>query len=280
MCAGQRKPLDAAIGERVFFGVAKAVLLDIDGVLTTSWQPLAGAVETMGWLKRKDIDFRLLTNSSSKSRRGIAKLLDECAMPVDPSHILTAVTSAARYLKERGWQPNCLVLNQGDITEDLDGCAISDAASADAVLLGGAGPVLGYSDFEAAFRLALEGIPIVALHRNLRYRTADGLALDMGAFIIGLEAAAGTEIPVVGKPAPAFFHAALDQLGREAADVVVVGDDIEADVFGAQGVGATGVLVKSGKFQPCDLEGRRGRPDHVIDTVGHLPDLFEQMRWL
>jgi HAD superfamily hydrolase (TIGR01458 family) len=260
--------------------MAKAVLLDIDGVLTTSWQPLVGAVETMGWLKDKGIDFRLLTNSSSKTRREIAKLLDECSMPVDESQILTAVTSATRYLKERGWQPNCLVLNQGDITDDLEGIAISDAGSADVVLLGGAGPALDYSDFEAVFTLALQGIPVVALHRNLRYRTADGLALDMGAFIVGLEAAAGTEIPVVGKPAPAFFHVALDQLGREAADVVVVGDDIEADVFGAQGVGAIGVLVKTGKFHPSDLEGKRGQPDHVIRDVGQLPVLFEQMSWL
>ena len=73
------------------------------------------------------------------------------------------------------------------------------------VLLGGAGPTLGYSDFEAAFTLALKGVPLVALHRNLRYRTGDGLALDMGAFIVGLEAASGTEIPIVGKPAPASF---------------------------------------------------------------------------
>jgi HAD superfamily hydrolase (TIGR01458 family) len=272
--------LDDATGERYFLGMTKAVLLDIDGVLTTSWQPLPGAIETMGWLKEKDILLRLLTNSSSKTRRGIAKVLDECAMPVDESQILTAVTSAARYLKERGWQPNCLVLNQGDISEDLEEFAISGAGSADVVLLGGAGPALGYSDFEAAFTLALKGTPVVALHRNLRYRTADGLALDMGAFIVGLEAAAGIEIPVVGKPAPAFFQAALDQLGRDAADVVVVGDDIEADVFGAQGVGAIGVLVKSGKFHPSDLEGKTGCPDHVIDDVGQLPVLFERMSWL
>jgi ribonucleotide monophosphatase NagD (HAD superfamily) len=127
--------------------------------------------------------------------------------------------------------------------------------------------------------LALKGVPLIALHRNLRYRTADGLALDMGAFIVGLEAAAGTEIPIVGKPAPAFFNAALDDMGRKAAEVIVVGDDIEADVIGAQDVGATGVLVKSGKFHPSDLEDGGTRPDHVIDDVGQLPKLFELMSW-
>jgi HAD superfamily hydrolase (TIGR01458 family) len=263
----------------VFSAVAKAVLLDIDGVLTTSWDPLPGAVGTVGWLNQQDIDFRLLTNSSSRPRRGIAELLNEAAMPVDESQILTAVTSAVRYLESCGFGPNCLVLNQGDITEDLEGLTITDATSADVVLLGGAGPGLAYSDFEAVFTLALNGTPVVALHRNLRYRTADGLALDMGAFIIGLEAAAGTEIPIVGKPAPAFFHAALDDLGRQAADTVVVGDDIEADVLGAQAIGASGVLVKSGKFHPSDLESGKGHPDHVIDDVGELPHLFEQESW-
>jgi ribonucleotide monophosphatase NagD (HAD superfamily) len=59
----------------------------------------------------------------------------------------------------------------------------------------------------------------------------------------------------------------------------VVGDDIEADVIGAQDVGAIGVLVKSGKFHPSDLEGGGRRPDHVIDNVGLLPSLFERMSW-
>jgi ribonucleotide monophosphatase NagD (HAD superfamily) len=115
--------------------MAKAVLLDIDGVLTTSWQPLPGAVETIGWLKEQHIEFRLLTNSSSRTRSEIAKLLNRHGMQADEPQILTAVTSASRYMKERGWQPNCLVLNEGDIAQDLEGFAISQPSSADVVLL-------------------------------------------------------------------------------------------------------------------------------------------------
>jgi HAD superfamily hydrolase (TIGR01458 family) len=259
--------------------MAKAVLLDIDGVLTTSWQPLPGAVETIRWLKEKGLDFRLLTNSSSRTRRSIAELLGQCSMAVDESKILTAVTSAGLYIGGHGWGPSCLLLNEGDITGDLEGLTVTGADSADVVLLGGAGPSMGYGDFDAAFTLALKGLPVVGLHRNLRYRTADGLALDMGAFLIGLEAAAGIQIPIVGKPSASFFHAALDQLGVPPTDVVVVGDDIEADVLGAQGVGATGVLVKTGKFHASDLEGSTRRPDHVIDDVGQLRLLFEEMSW-
>jgi ribonucleotide monophosphatase NagD (HAD superfamily) len=57
----------------------------------------------------------------------------------------------------------------------------------------------------------------------------------------------------------------------------MVGDDIGSDVRGAQAVGSTGVLVKTGKFRPADLEGNQVKPNHVIDSIGQLPDLLLQL---
>ena len=51
-------------------------------------------------------------------------------------------------------------------------------------------------------------------------------------------------------------------------------DDIVNDVLGAQAVGLTGVLVRTGKFRPADLE--RGAPDRVIDSIAELPSLIER----
>ncbi|HEX4220515.1 MAG TPA: HAD-IIA family hydrolase, partial [Acidimicrobiales bacterium] len=247
------------------------VLLDIDGVLTVSWDPLPGAVEAIRWLQAHNIEFRLVTNTSSKSRQRIAALLAAAGMPIEADRILTAVTSAARYLEEHHAGVGCLVVNEGDLGADLEGVAPADASSAGVVLLGGAGPSVGYPELDAVFKLAVGGVPIVALHRNVRYQTSEGPALDMGAFIVGIEAAAQVEVTVVGKPAPAFFQAAVADMGRTAAGTVMVGDDIDADVLGAQAVGMTGVLVRTGKFRQGDLDGAAERPDHVIDGIGDLP---------
>jgi HAD superfamily hydrolase (TIGR01458 family) len=253
------------------------VLLDIDGVLTVSWKPLPGAAEALAWLRDQEIDFRLVTNTSSRSRHQIAQLLADAGMEVDWSRILTAVSSAARYLAERHPGAGCLVVNEGPLEEDLKGIEMAGPGSAGVVLLGGAGPSVGYRQLDAVFKLAVKGVPVVALHRNTRYQTADGPALDMGAFVVGLEAAASIEIPFVGKPAPAFFHAALADLGVSPADALMVGDDIGSDVLGGQAVGMTGVLVKTGKFRPSDLGGVGPAPDHIIDDVGHMPGLLRRL---
>jgi HAD superfamily hydrolase (TIGR01458 family) len=257
--------------------MAPVVLLDIDGVLTVSWQALDGAADTLRWLEDRGFEVRLLTNTSSVTRAQIADRLAAADMPVDPSHIVTSVSAAARYLTETYPGVGCLVLNEGDLSEDLQGVTQVGAAEAGVVLLGGAGPSIGYRELNQAFTLALSGVPLVALHRNTRFETAEGLALDMGAFLIGLETASHTTATVVGKPAEAFFRAALDDLATEAVRAVMVGDDIESDVLGAQALGITGVLVRTGKFRPGDLEEHAVRPDHVIDHVGLLPALLESL---
>lgn len=257
-----------------------AVLLDIDGVLTVSWRALPGASDALDWLRAHGLDFRLVTNTSSKSRRQIADVLDEAGMRVDDSHVVTAVSSAGRLLAEQYAGRKCLIVNEGDLSEDLGGIETVDVAHADdagVVLLGGAGPTVDYRALNAVFRLALEGAPVLALHRNTRFQTTGGPQLDMGAFVIGLEAAAGIDITVVGKPAPAFYGAALADMGVGASQTVMVGDDIGSDVVGAQDSGISGVLVRTGKFRESDLTGDQGRPDHVIDSIADLPALLARL---
>jgi HAD superfamily hydrolase (TIGR01458 family) len=257
--------------------MARAVLLDIDGVLTVSWQALPDAAETIDWLTREGIDFRLVTNTSSRSRRMIAALLEQAGMPIEAGRILTAATGAARYLRDNHPGRRCLVINHGDLEDDLEGVPLADADNAEVVLLGSAGPTVGYREIDNAFKLAEQGIPVVALQRNLRFQTSSGPALDMGAFLMGLEAAADITATVVGKPAQEFFAAALADMDVRPDDAVMVGDDLASDVVGAQAAGVCGVLVRTGKFRPSDLEKGNVRPDHVIDGIGQLPDLLQRM---
>jgi HAD superfamily hydrolase (TIGR01458 family) len=256
------------------------VMLDIDGVLTVSWAPLPGAVDTVEWLRHEEIDFRLVTNTSSRSRARIAELLSQAGIDVDVGQIQTAVTSAATYLADTYPGAGCLLLNEGDTGDDLEGVTLvdaADAAAAEVILLGGAGPSLTYAQLDAVFKRAMEGVPLVALHRNVRFQTDQGPALDMGAFIVGLETAASVEVTVVGKPAQSFFRSALAGLGAEPPTTCMVGDDLVSDVLGAQAVGIIGVLVKTGKFRPGDLEAADGRPDHVLDGIGELPSLLDRL---
>ena len=74
---------------------------------------------------------------------------------------------------------------------------------------------------------------------------------------------------VFGKPEPSFFKALVDGLGVPAGEVAMIGDDIVTDVGAAMTAGLVGVLVRTGKFQPQDLEGSV-HPDLVVDSVADV----------
>jgi HAD superfamily hydrolase (TIGR01458 family) len=257
-----------------------AVLLDIDGVLTTSWRPLPGSVEALEWLRARAYPLALVTNTTSRSRASIAATLARGGFPVGAQDILTAPVIAAAYLAEHHTGARCLLLNSGDIAEDLTALVIAradDPGPVDVVLVGGAGPEFSYQALNAAFGFLERGAKLIAMHRGLYWRTDEGLQLDSGAFLAGLEQAAAVQADVIGKPAPAFFAAALAHLHADAAHTVMVGDDIEADVLAAQRHGLTGALVKTGKYLPRTHHNASGTPDHVLGSVADLPALLDQL---
>lgn len=251
----------------------RAVLFDIDGVLTVSWRSLPGAASAVERIRDLGWKVAIVTNTTSTPRKGIAERLGGAGFAVHPDEIFTAPLATATYLRAHHPGARCLLVSSGAIEGDLEGITIT-TDEVEVVVTGGAGPDIGYDALNRAYRALVEGAPLVAMHRNFNWETADGLQLDMGVFIAGLEQATGTEASVVGKPSAAYFEAVLDHLEVPADRAVMVGDDIEADIGGAQAVGIRGVLVRTGKFRPDTLRASAVDPDEVIDSVSDLPDLL------
>ncbi|MBC7290291.1 MAG: HAD-IIA family hydrolase [Actinotalea sp.] len=252
----------------------RGLLLDIDGVLVVSWEALPGAADALGAVRDAGLPLRLLTNTTSRSRGAIAALLRSAGLAVDAEEILTATAATAAHLARAHPGARCLLVNEGDLGGDLGDVTLVDDDAApdevDVVVLGGAGPAFTYATLNRALACLLEGAALVAMHRNLRWSTREGMALDTGAFLLGLEQAAGVTATVVGKPAPAMFEAGCAALGLTAGDVAMVGDDLDTDVRAAQALGITGVQVRTGKFRPEQLAVGEP-PDVLLDSVGDLP---------
>lgn len=251
-----------------------AVLLDIDGVLVVSWEPLPGAIETIEWLRAREVPFRLITNTTTHTRAKLARTLTDAGIAVSPEEVFTAVVATATYLRDAHPGARVFVLSDGDARADLQGIELVEG-DADVVVLGGAYDGFDYTTMNRVFRMLMDGADLVAMHRNLYWRTKEGWQLDGGAYVAALEEATGRPAVVCGKPASAYFASALEQVGLPAERTAMVGDDVVNDVRGAQAAGLTGVLVRTGKFRQEDLEGgAEVEPDVVIDSIAGVPELL------
>lgn len=76
------------------------------------------------------------------------------------------------------------------------------------------------------------------------------------------------------KPHPEIFQAALDCLGAAPQTAVFVGDDLDADIVGAQSLGIKAVLRRINR-RGFGTFNSGAIPDGVIDTLRDLPPLLD-----
>ena len=258
-----------------------AILLDIDGVLHVSGEAIAGAGEAVRALREEGHRLRFVTNNTTRAREPLAAQLRGLGVDVDAEEISTTPLAAARLLAGR----RVLALTMADVRADLATGVELVEDGAQAVLVGGAdegdesGRVFTYENLNRAFVSLGEGASLVCLHKNRWWQTSRGPRLDSGAFVAGLEYAAGIEAQVVGKPSRTYFEAALAELGASADEAVMVGDDVESDVGGAQAAGLRAVLVRTGKFREEALAAAEREPDGVVDSIADLPALVRERGW-
>ena len=222
----------------------RGVLLDLDGVLYLGDEAVPGAAETVRWLQKEHVPHLFVTNTSSRPRAGVVEKLAGLGIDVEPDEVLTPAVAALSWLRASCPGPPALFVREATAAEFAALGPLRDDAETGAasVVVGDLGSGWDFATLNRAFRLLMEEPrpALVALGMTRYWRAPDGLRLDAGAFVRALEYASGAAAVVMGKPAKAFFDRALQAVGLRTDEVVIVGDDIRADVGGRRGGGACG----------------------------------------
>lgn len=246
----------------------RGLLIDLDGTVWEDGVLIDGAVEAVAALRSAGVPFRFLTNTTRKARATLAAELSAAGLEVAAEDVLTATSSAAAWLRGRGIHRVSPLVADAALV-DLEGLEI-EHEEPEAVLVGDLGEAWTFPILDRAFRAVLGGAELVAVQKNRYWKTGGRLSLDAGPFVAALEYATGKTAHLVGKPSRELFTTAAAELGLPPASVAMVGDDLEADVEGAQRAGLLAFAVRTGKYRAED-EPRAAAADHVLDSLAELP---------
>lgn len=247
----------------------KGVLFDLDGVLYVDTQAIAGAIDAVEQVRASGISCRFVTNTSTLSQESLRAKIAAIGFSIPKDEIISAPQAALLYLKAQG-DPVCRLLLADDVKADFAALRQSDC-DADYIVVGDIGAGWTYPLMNEVFHSLMRGAKLIAIHKNRFWQTGCGLQMDIGGFVDALEYASGVRATLIGKPSKEFFQMAVHDMGLAPADVVMIGDDIDADVGGAQRAGLGGILVRTGKYRQSHAESSSIKPDLVIDSVKDLP---------
>lgn len=238
------------------------VLLDLSGVLYVGNKPLKGATQAVQQLIAAGLPVRYITNTTRKTSDSILQQLADMRFHIRSDELFTAPIAAKYYLKKNHLDPYLLI--HPDLEPEF--AEYKQSSDINAVLVGDAGDGFTYDKMNTAFRYIRAGATTLALGINRYFKDGDQFSLDAGPFVRALEFATDQQATVIGKPAVEFYMSAVNTMYCKPEEVVMVGDDVEADVIGAVNAGLQGILVRTGKYTRGD-EDKLGSNTHCVADI-------------
>jgi HAD superfamily hydrolase (TIGR01450 family) len=270
----------------------RLVIFDLDGVIYRGTDLIPGADKLVAWLHAKGVAVRFATNNSMVTRAGYVDRLAGMGIRTTADEIVTSTSATVEHLRRHAPDVRSVLAigadgmhrelaDAGLDVEMVDGLAAHQpggplARRYDAVIVG-LDPKVDYQRLAAAMSAVGDGSRLIATNADARYPTPTGFLPGAGSIVAALATATGTTPEVIGKPAPAMFSATIEASGVPPGEVVVVGDNPEADVAGAHRAGCAAILVLTGvadAARASELEGER-RPEAVAADPATVRALLE-----
>jgi len=250
------------------------VLIDFDGVIRLGTKPAPDARKFLEYLSKKKIPSCIISNSTLLNGDGIKEWLNKNQLCSEIS-ATTSVDAALNYVKEN-YNRVSVYCNE-EIKKKFS--EFIDDENPEAVLVGDNGKNWNFEMLNEIFTKVYNGADLLAMHMN-KYWYPDGkeLMMDAGGFIKGIEYSSDIKAIIIGKPSPVYFQSALSMLGfSKNEEFVMIGDDLETDITGAQNCGGKGLLIYTGKTKFPLSSDATPKPDYEAKNLTEVIEIFKRM---
>lgn len=247
------------------------LLIDFDGVIRLGKKTAEDANEFFKFIKDKNIPSCILSNSTLRNGKDIKQFLADNKIETNiPA--LSCADASIDYIKEHYKRVAVFAsLSIKVMCKDL-----LNYRNPEAVIVGDLSNKWSYEILNEIFRFVYSGADFIAMQMNKFWSPDDeNLYLDAGSFITAVEFATGKKAKLIGKPSSIFFYSGLKTLGvKEDSKFLMLGDDLETDIFGAQNLGGKGILIYTGKTEyPLDKNSNI-KPDYEVMNLREVIGLY------
>ncbi len=269
---GQGSPATAA---RRCLGGYRGYLFDLDGTLYLGDRLLPGARELVERLRSLGRRVVFLSNNPTRTREQYGEKLTRLGIPAEAADVVTSAQVMAIYLGRTAPGSTLYVVGEPPLVEELRsaGFSLSEGPDEIDIVVCGFDRTFTYEKLNVALQAIRRGARFVATNPDRTCPVEGGEIPDCAAMIGAIEGATGKRVEViVGKPSPIIVEVALESIGLDASDCLVVGDRLETDVRTGANSGMDSALVLTGVTSPEQLEASSVRPTYVLSGVVEILD--------
>ncbi|MGX7205455.1 TIGR01457 family HAD-type hydrolase [Enterococcus pingfangensis] len=246
----------------------KGYLIDLDGTIYRGSEPIPAGRRFVEQLQARQIPFLFLTNNTTKTPATVAdRLANEFSIHVSPETVYTATLATIDYMNGAGKGKKVFVIGEpGLIDPILAAGYVWDEKDPDYVVIG-LDTNVTYEKFVSATLAIQKGATFIGTNSDKNIPTERGLLPGAGSVIALVEAATQQKAIYIGKPEAIIMDKAVEVLGLEKSEVLMVGDNYTTDILAGINNGVDSLLVLSGYTQKADVPTLPVPPTYLVDSL-------------
>ncbi|NWJ48089.1 MAG: HAD-IIA family hydrolase [Chloroflexi bacterium] len=258
-------------------------LMDMDGVLYRGNQSLPGLVEFFDFLEHAGIGYRLLTNNASMTSDDYHHKLLKMGVDVPPEKIITSPLATILHLRKIAPEgAGIYVIGMAALRRTLfgeneqNGLFYFDDKTPRFVVQG-ADFNLVYESLRKATLLIRAGATYIATNADPVFPSEEGLIPGAGSVAALLQTASGQRPFIIGKPEPIMYELALEQLGAQKHETVMIGDNLVTDIEGALRLDIPTIITLSGVTSPVEYAASLLKADLSFNGLPELTAAWQSV---
>ncbi|KTG10141.1 HAD family hydrolase [Haloprofundus marisrubri] len=257
----------------------RGAILDVDGTVLRGNERIQGATAGLDALDRADVDRVFFSNNPTKAPPAYAERFAGADIEVGPDEVLTSGTATTAYLEAEHAADSLFVVGESGLEAQFTEAGLTvttDPTAADAVVVS-IDREFHYDDLVAAMvALEDESVPFLSTDPDMTIPGVDRDLPGSGAMTHAVSGVVGRPPDAtLGKPSAHARGLALDRLGHDADECLVVGDRLDTDIALGASAGMTTVLVKTGITDDHILAESAVDPDYVLDSFADIEQVVD-----
>ncbi len=249
----------------------RVFILDMDGTFYLGEQLLPGALEFIREVQHQGGEYLFLTNNSSRTAGEYVAKLRRLGLETNPRHVMTSADATMDWLHRETTWTRLFLCATPVVSEAFHQAGFSHCAADPQAVVLTYDTTLTYEKIAATAFWLDRGLPLVATHPDILCPSPQGFLPDLGSFLAMFEKATHrTPNVIIGKPNPYILRMAMQRLGAQPRETLMVGDRLYTDIACGDNTGVDTALVLSGETKQNHLEETPHSPTWVFAGLDEM----------
>lgn len=257
----------------------RGVVLDLDGTIYHGENLLPGASAAVDQLRQQGLSLCFFSNNPLHDGGAYVDRLRSMGVDARDGEACSSAVVTRDYIDRAHADDDVFVIGSESIEDAIrttSATVVADPQTAD-VVVGSWTDTFGYEDMIDALRATEDETVFLGTDPDVTFPGDDGRPIPGSGAVINAIAGVIEQEPdrILGKPSSIAADAALDRVGHDPAESMMVGDRLNTDIALGERAGMETVLVLTGVTDASDLDESDISPDHVIDSIAEIDHVLD-----